>query len=302
MSFNVQNVTIKPHQVLWGAAATQVETITCVADVSSSLNNKYFFVYIVAGTKYHVWFNVASGGTDPAPAGSTAVAVAISANASAGTIATAVASALDALAGIVSTASGAVVTATQSTSGYASPAMEGSGTTFAFAVTTYGDSEVDVGYTDGNIEVKMEDSKVEVKAHQEGASVIAALSNGKKIEVTLNLKETSVAQIKKVLRQASATYTPVGATPTELVGWGTYGNFENLFNKASRLRLHPMKLDASDKTEDWTFMKAYAHPTTITFSGEEIFTIPLTFSCWLDKTLNSRIQYFAKGDSSQTLT
>lgn len=55
--------------------------IDCVADVSGSLNNKYFRINAPANN-YHVWFNVASAGVDPG----VFVLACSSANATAGTL------------------------------------------------------------------------------------------------------------------------------------------------------------------------------------------------------------------------
>jgi len=120
-------------------AVAEVYTITCVADVTNSLDGKYF----VARTQgdailHHVWFNTSGGSAvDPAPAGSTAVEVAVTTNATATTNAASVASAMDALPGYIATSSGAVVTVTLATAGFATDASTGT-STFTFAVTTKG--------------------------------------------------------------------------------------------------------------------------------------------------------------------
>lgn len=298
---NVGNIGIKPMIAYWGSDVSQIETITCVADVSSSLNNKYFYLYS-GSTKYYVWYNVATAGVDPAPAGATELEIAISANASASAVATATQTAIDGLAAFTATVSGAVVTVTTVATGYHSGAHEGVGSGFAFAVTTQGDTETDVGCIDGDIEMSAEVSTVDITCHQEGAGLVGSLINGKTIEVTINFKETSAAQLKKIMRQGGGTFTPPGASATEVVGWGTGNNFQNTFNLASKLRLHPVALDASDKTQDWNFWKVFGTAGDITFSGENPFVVPVTFQVFPDTTKNARINYFMIGDGSQTLT
>ncbi len=128
-----------------GAVATaqpEITTVTCVADVSSSLSAKYFTLNTALDAIHHyVWINVAAGSTDPAPSGLTGVSVAISANATASTVATAVASAVDALPGYTATSSGAVVTITHATNGGATDAADVD-TGFTIAVTQQGYSAV----------------------------------------------------------------------------------------------------------------------------------------------------------------
>lgn len=119
-------------------SAAGVQTVTTIADVAGSLNNKYFLLNSASsGVQYYVWFNVSSGGTDPMVANKTGVEVDISTNANANTVATAVAAAIDALAEFASTASSAIVTVTNSAAGNFVPASDSvpAPTGFAFAVT-----------------------------------------------------------------------------------------------------------------------------------------------------------------------
>lgn len=116
----------------------EITSITCVADVASSLNNKYFFINTaVDALQHYVWFNVDSAGVDPAPAGKTGVAVAIAEDATATQVATAVAAALDALPGYVATSSGAVVTVTNAANGSTTDAVDVNAG-FTIAVTQQG--------------------------------------------------------------------------------------------------------------------------------------------------------------------
>ena len=75
----------------------EISKVIATADVSGSLNNKYFVIYSGRdGTKYHVWFNVNGAGSDPAPASSTAIEVTLSTNDVALVVATAIKLVLDA--------------------------------------------------------------------------------------------------------------------------------------------------------------------------------------------------------------
>jgi len=123
-------------------AIAEISSVTCVADVAGSLNNKYFFLNAKGDvTKHYVWFNVNSLGVDPAIAGRTAVPITLATNASAATVAAAVQAAVDALSDYAASVSGAVVTVTNSVAGSASDASaQNSG--FTVEVTTQG---VDAG-------------------------------------------------------------------------------------------------------------------------------------------------------------
>lgn len=297
------NVKVEPMNVTWGEDVAEVQTITTRADVGADLNNDYFFIYTALNAiKYHVWYNVASGGTDPAPGGSTAVMVAIASGATASAVATATASAIDALAGFVSTASSNVVTVTNAAVGYSSQAHEGVGTNFSFSLTTEGDTAEDIGFVDGDIEITTQENLVEVTAHQTGTDVQSEIRTGKTVEATINFKETTLTQLKKLLRQGGGTFTPAGGGGTEVTGWGSYRNFTQTLSQAKKLVLHPVVLSSSDKTRDITFHQVYAKLDTLTFSGENIFMVPITFKVYPKYTLNDRVEYFSLGDGSQTLT
>lgn len=142
----IANMTYRWVRAVWAVTGAGVQTVTTVADVSGSLNSKYFLLSAPnGGVNYYVWINVDSGGVDPALPGKTGVPVAISSGASAATVATAVAAAVDALAAFVSAAVGAVVTITNASAGGMIPASDGAAPTgFAFAVTNGGSSTINV--------------------------------------------------------------------------------------------------------------------------------------------------------------
>jgi len=78
----VYDMSGKPLEVKYYGGTKQHETnISILGDTAGSLNNKYFFVYEGrSGRQFHIWYNVAGLGTDPAPSGSTGIEVPISTN------------------------------------------------------------------------------------------------------------------------------------------------------------------------------------------------------------------------------
>jgi len=127
-------------------AIAEVTTVAAVADVSSSLNNKYFYINEpTPGTGAYVWFNVGGAGVDPAIAGRTAIPVAIAVNATANTVAAAINSALAAFASRwTSTVLTNVVTITNAVAGAVVDATDAGLTTFTIAVTTQGADAVNL--------------------------------------------------------------------------------------------------------------------------------------------------------------
>lgn len=125
----------------------QVQTITCAANTSNALNNDYFFIWSGEdAVKYYAWFNSSAGGNDPSISGATGIEVAVTNGDTAAQVATALASALDAHADFSASALGTVVTVTNSDIGWATPAQEGLGTGFTFAVTTEGQTQVEENF------------------------------------------------------------------------------------------------------------------------------------------------------------
>ena len=295
MANNVANIKLEPCDATW--EIEEKWDITAVADVSSSLNNKYFVIRNGADAKFHVWFNVASGGTDPAPANSTAIVVAISANATASTIATAVAAAVDANAHFLATSSGAVITITAAVAGQSTDWADFN-TTFEFVQVQDGGS-LALGYLEGDIEVTFEETQLDINAHQTGTTILASLRQGLVNNVSLTMKEADYAKYKELmLGTAGGAYTPSGGT--EVFGWGTASLGANTIVKARRLVLHPVALGSGVKTRDLCFWKSYALPDSLTISGENPKTLSLSFKVYKDDSKPEAVNQFVFGDWSQT--
>jgi hypothetical protein len=72
----------------------------------------------------------------------------------------------------------------------------------------------DLGFTDGDIEVSMEEQGTEITAHQEGTNVLDMIRTGKMVELSLTLKETTVAKVAALLAHGGGTSTGVAAQTT----------------------------------------------------------------------------------------
>lgn len=131
-------------------AVAEVSTVETVADVASSLNNKYFTLRNGANALFHVWFDVNSAGADPAPAGSTGIEVDLGVGDTAAQVASAIQAAVDAHASFVATVSNTTVTITNAATGYADDIADVN-TGFTFAVTTQGAPAGLIGYGSGQV-------------------------------------------------------------------------------------------------------------------------------------------------------
>ncbi len=132
-------------RAVWTSTGTGIQTIGVVADVSGSLNSKYFLLNSAnAGTGYYVWMNVNSAGVDPLVAGRTGVPITVATNDSAATIGAAIQVAIDALALFIATGT-TTVTVTNSASGPFVAMSDGAAPTgFTFAITAGGTTTMSV--------------------------------------------------------------------------------------------------------------------------------------------------------------
>ena len=299
------NIKIEPVVVNWGESVMQIQTITCVADVASSLNSKYFVFYDAAGAKHYAWFDVNSAGTDPAVSGATGHEINLGVGDSASAVATAAAAVLTLATGFDCTASSNVLTLTATVAGRAKPAHDGAApTAFTFVVDVYGDVAADVGYTDGAIEMTFEQNLVDIVANQTGSEILSHINTGNNLSVTVTFKETSYNQLRKIFGDMADAHMPAGtgASATEGFGFGTSRQFKQTFGRAKKLVFHPKVLASNDYSRDWCFWKAIAMPESLAFSGEEIMNIPVAFMVYIDTTKSERASKFYYGDHTQSIT
>lgn len=303
MALTIENIKIEPMKVTFGEDNAQIEKITCIADVSSSLNSQYFVMYEPDNTKHYFWYSTGAG-VDPALSGATGHQITISANNSASAVASATQAVIDGLADFICTVDQAVLTVTQAANGYAKPSHDGAADTgFTFEVLEYGSSAAEVGFTDGDIEISQETSYVDVTSHQTGSEVNSQISTGSSMSVTINFKETTMEQLKKILLAEGDSKIPDGSgSGAEVFGKGTAQQFKQTFARAQKLLLHPVVLASSDLRRDITFWKAFPKVNSLTYSGENIFTIPVEFMIYPDYSKDPKINKMVFGDSTQTLT
>lgn len=287
---SVSNIRIEPVDVLW--EIEQQDCVQTVADVSDSLDGKYFTL----GNDFYVWMD-GPVAADPAPAGRTGIAVAYTTNDDANTIATKIATAVDANASFNATASGNLVTITRVGTSEQAPAADVD-TGFTITVTQEGGT-LDLGLLQGNVEDTFEEQLLDITAHQTGTTILASVRQGVNATITTTLQETAVDKLKQLFsKTAGGTHTPSGGT--ELFGWGTSRQGKNVIPQARRLVLHPRAL-GTDRSRDLTFWKAYPSPNSLVYSGEEVQTLAVEWRIFLDESKPKEISYFAFGDYTQLI-
>jgi hypothetical protein len=156
----------------------------------------------------------------------------------------------------------------------------------------------DLGYTEGDIEIKFKEKSVDITAHQTGTQVLDSIRTGTELELTLTLKETSVAQLETLFEVAGGTMTPT----TKASGWGSSRRFTGQLAGSQKLILHPVTITAGTLTDDIAFWKAYPMLDTLKASGENPMNVSITFKIFPDLAKNSAVDMFVIGDHTQTFT
>lgn len=135
----VGNVTAPVVKNAAENAAGSVTATTTTGGVACTNQNKYVVLVKASGALFHLWMNINSEGTDPAPADSTGIAVAVEAGASAETIAAAMVAAINTDGNFAANLWGsAEVQVHNPATGAATDLSAGSGCTYSVAVQTQG--------------------------------------------------------------------------------------------------------------------------------------------------------------------
>lgn len=126
------------------AGVAQVTKFTTIADVSGSLNSKYF-LYDTPENSYVFFMNINAAGVDPVISGRTSVSVPAATNANANAIAAALQTAMNAQSDITAIVSTNEVTATNDDTGAVDTAADGAAPTgFGILLLTTGVTQVDL--------------------------------------------------------------------------------------------------------------------------------------------------------------
>lgn len=296
----ISNVAIRPMYVYLGKNTKQIETISCVP--ATDLDGKYFLFTTPAGAKHYAWFNTGAS-VDPAPAGGwVGHEVDVLVTDSSTAVALALKLIIDAMTEFTAIVTGKVVTMTHVANGYAQPARDGlAPTLFGFKVAVLGQVEKSAGCIDGDIEISGFEQDVEpITCHASGTTERGEIIKGySRPEVTLTFKETDLTTLKETFRFAGMnSFTPEGADAVEVFGYGP-ANVGGQ-NPTIYMRLHPVADSTSEKDGDWNFWKASLKLDTFTFSGENIATIPVTFSVYPDESITPKqAQMIFIGDAVQ---
>lgn len=135
----INHVQFKDEITGTDSSIKEITFVDTVADVTNSLNGKYFFIYSATdATKYYVWYKTSGGGvSDPAPTGATGIRIDVTTNDTNAAVATATNTTINAHADFNSTVSTNRVTVTNENFGSCTDASDVN-TTFTLTTNTQG--------------------------------------------------------------------------------------------------------------------------------------------------------------------
>jgi len=108
----------------------------------------------------------------------------------------------------------------------------------------------DMGLTIGGVDVQVESNTHETMVDQFGDTPVKSFIQGRTCKVTVNLAETTVANLATIM--PGATLMSTGGTRVDV----TSAVGTDLFAQAGKLTLHPIALLDGDKSEDFELPKA----------------------------------------------
>jgi hypothetical protein len=127
----------------------------------------------------------------------------------------------------------------------------------------------DLGYTKGGVEVTVTTETFKVEVDQFGKTPIKEYIMGRQVSVKAPLAETTIQNMAALMPGATIS----GAVGSEVLSVTT-GVGADLLELAKPLRLHPVALPESDKSEDFVIYRA-ATPGALNFAykldSERIF-------------------------------
>jgi hypothetical protein len=304
MACNTSTYNIGIRNILLGKDRYQKTCIFTKADDAGSLNNKYLVLHEpVSQTKHYFWFNVAGGGVDPAVPNATGHAVAVANNASASAVATALHGVINPLTWANATVSGNEIEVEFTAYGYAyegRDALDAADKTgFTIAIPQFGSVQADLGATNGDITFTVEEQTKEITSPQTGDFVLGEIRRGATLSVGFELKDTSIASIRRALNFYGGTIVTDDAASETISGYGSSNLFKSTEDVADQLILRPTNLAPDENaSEDFTIHKAKLKLGEITMSSENELVLPIEAVGYLDQSKSSFANLFSYGDAS----
>lgn len=301
------DIKLEAVTVKWGRE--ECRKITLVDDVAGSLTDEYFDLNVLdenqVESQYYVLFSGTTSAVDPAPAGKTKIDVVYvdgdSKEDIAALLLTAIITELPNEISVSNEGLGVLIYENVDL-GKITIEVGSTAPSFTFEVLNIGIGG-DLGSTaEGGASLSIETQSVELKSDQTGQVVLGEIYTGSTASIDMSLIEMTKERWETVIGGVTGDiFTPSAGNSTRLVGQGISRLYNNLFDLGGKLILHPIRLAASDKTEDTIFWKSAPKPASISFSGQDIQGMEVSFVAYNDSSRPSAVSLWAQGDYTQDL-
>jgi hypothetical protein len=305
MACNSSTYNLGIRNILLGSDRVQKTCIMTKADVSDSLDGKYFVMHQpVTQAKHVFWFNTTGGSAvDPAIPNSTSHAVAITTGASKNTVASVLQGVIDGLAWATATVTGNEVEVMMVANGYAYEARDAldalAKTSFGITVAQFGSVQFDAGATNGDITFTDEEQTKEIKSPQTGDFLLAEIRRGASVGASFELKDTSSDSIRRALNFYGQTIVTDDAASDVITGYGSNNLFKSTDDVADQVILRPTdKAADADSSEDFTIHKSKLKLGELTMSAENELVLPIEVMGYLDTSKSGFANLFSYGNGS----
>jgi hypothetical protein len=305
MACNSNKYNLGIRNIILGSDRPQKFCVFTKADVSDSLDGKFFVVHEpVTQAKHYFWFNTSGGSAvDPAVPNATGHEVAIATGASKSAVASALQAVIDPLSFVVATVSGNEIECTMVANGYAYESRDAldaaKKTGFSITVAQFGSVATDLGGTNGDITFTVTEQTKEIKAPQTGDFVLAEIRRGASVSASFELKDSSVESIRRALNFYGGTIVTDDAASEVISGYGSANLFKSTDDVADKLVFRPTdKAGDADASEDFTIHKCKLKLGEQTFSAENEYILPIEAIGYLDSSKSGFANLFSYGDAS----
>jgi len=287
-------IVYEPSKMYFGKEAR-----VCIEPLAGLSGGESFKISNVS-EKFYFWFTVDSSGSDPAIADHTGIEVALASGYTIESAVNAIKAAAENAKAFYAykTIDEKAVVLENYRIGAALAVVADVDTGFTFNDVQAG-SRVFLGKTSDGVSVTFEKEMQTVTANESGSTVLDQQLSGETASIEASLLEVSPAKLKELIGKGYGdTFTPNGGT--EVIGAGTSKLGRSSFALAGRLELHPIRLDDSNRTEDFTFWKTVPEAKSINYSSSDLKTVGITFNAINDDTKPEEISlYVIAGDSQQ---
>lgn len=289
------NGVVEAATAVWGKKACR--TILAVADVADSLTDEFITVQGVSPTGVVTTYVVGKG-TDPATPGTTFVSVTFATDATAAAVASAFVTALDGITGKpfkVSSVSGLITLQNRFIGAVSGESIGTSGFTLE---TAQSGIRVELGSTEGSLDFSTEVNLLDITTNQTGGIVVDQIFQGGSVTVSGAFTEITKTKFDQLIGGSTGdTITPMSGTA--VTGFGESKLFQSLFDFGGTLILHPIRLPSTDYSADVVVWKCAPVLESTAFDGTAVQAFNISFNGYLDASVDTKINLWAKGDWTQ---